>query len=170
MTELQEPRPKAVLDAIAETVKNLPDIRAAKVLHGRFNLDDLKRQSTATPAAFIQQPHLKPVKRANGETLAVTEYGVLVAFSNSHDPWEIALTIFETVDRNHFGFRNMDLPTKLAITPVIDPSQGARSGMGLIAITWEQQFTIKPKPDRKPGETTIEFDNQEYVLNSEANQ
>lgn len=130
----------------------LPDLATCRGIVGRLDLDEVQRSAFPTPAVLVSRLRLDA-----GRDLAGPQHVyrvVMAAFVLTKDtlglPRDVAATniaqvILQLLPDARFGRADIGPAERIAEEPIVTPAI-RKAGVGLTAITWEQDITLEPLP------------------------
>lgn len=145
--------------AVVEAVKTaMPELRECGEQFGRFNLDELERESVRTPAVRVAVLKAKVTNAASGQAEALLNCAAfIIADGKDRDAagWTIAEAVAVLLHSSQlFGLTQLGAPSGVEIMPVVGVKLKQRA-VSLIAVEWSQEL-------RQLGATI--FDDEGHVL------
>lgn len=134
----------------------LPDLATCKGITGRLDLDEVQRNAFATPAVLVSRIRIDHARTLGGPHRV---YRVMMAaFVLTKDtlglPRDVAATniaqvIMQLLPDCRFGRAEFGPAEKISEEPIATTAV-RKAGIGLSAITWEQDLALDPLPENQP--------------------
>lgn len=131
----------------------LPALATCEGMVGRLDLDEIKRSGFKTPAVLVSRIRLDQARALAGPHHVYR--AVCAAFVVTKDTLgtardvaatNIAQVILQLLPDATFGRSDIGPAERIAEEPLVTP-EIRKSGMSIIAITWEQDVSLTPLPD-----------------------
>ncbi|WP_425086994.1 hypothetical protein [Stappia sp.] len=137
-------RINAFRSAVETTFKAaLPTLKSCELQLGRFDLDELERNSIRTPGLRIGVLRAPVQSNADGSYDLPLECAAFAIVQGSepardNDAWAMAEAVLAILSpRQRFGLDNIGAPSKLRIAPVLSGKMDRR-GVSVVAVEWTQ--------------------------------
>lgn len=146
----------ALRNAIIATTKILePTFKTVEPHGGTFDVDELRRIVTVTPAALLAFVSARPVENANGVVLATIQWALYIVATDDiingvnvgRDPAGITLlnNVLEFLPFQKWG-TPADLPKNVGASNLFS-GRLDQQGAAIFQITWDQRIELDPKED-----------------------
>lgn len=137
-----KPRINGFKEAIVATLKEkIPLLRECRAQFGRFNLDELEKESIRTPAITVGLLNGKASAQPSGHseiTFSCAAFIVTDGKTREDDAWNLAEAVIKILHSGQmFGLTKLNVPASVVVQPVISASIRTK-GVAILAVEWSQ--------------------------------